>query len=107
MTDNIPVAKPDTYLEDAKKIMISENHRGLPVVENNRLVGIITRSDLLKDKEHKIILVDHNELSQSVDGAELADIVEIVDHHRLGTVKTKSPVTFFAKPVGRTCTLVF
>lgn len=54
MTDNIPVAKPDTYLEDAKKIMISENHRGLPVVENNRLVGIITRSDLLKEKNIKL-----------------------------------------------------
>jgi len=107
MTDRIPAADPNSYLEDAKKIMISENHRGLPVVENGKLVGIITRSDLLKDKKHKIILMDHNEISQSVDGAEMADIVEIVDHHRLGTVKTKSPVTFFAKPVGSTCTLVF
>ncbi|MCB4205509.1 putative manganese-dependent inorganic diphosphatase [Deferribacterales bacterium Es71-Z0220] len=107
MTDKIPITEPNFYIEDARKIMISENHRGLPVVENGKLVGIITRSDLLKDKKHKIILMDHNELSQSVDGVEMAEIVEIVDHHRLGTVRTKSPVTFFAKPVGSTCTLVF
>ncbi|UOD33864.1 putative manganese-dependent inorganic diphosphatase [Deferribacteraceae bacterium V6Fe1] len=107
MTDKIPITEPNFYLEDARKIMINENHRGLPVVENGKLVGIITRSDLLKDKKHRIILMDHNELSQSVDGAEIAEIVEIVDHHRLGTIKTKSPVTFFAKPVGSTCTLVF
>lgn len=100
--------KPDDYLETAKDVMLKENRRGLPVVDENEiLVGIITRSDIIKKPENKVILMDHNELSQAIDGAESSEILEIVDHHRLGTIKTKKPVTFFAKPVGSTCTLVY
>ncbi|MBZ4643303.1 MAG: putative manganese-dependent inorganic diphosphatase [Deferribacteraceae bacterium] len=107
MTDRIPVISPESYIDEAKKIMITDNHRGLPVVSQGKLVGIVTRSDLLKDEKQKVIFVDHNEISQAVDGAETAEIVEIIDHHRLGTIKTKSPVGFYAKPVGSTCTLVY
>ncbi|MGB9731027.1 MULTISPECIES: putative manganese-dependent inorganic diphosphatase [Calditerrivibrio] len=100
--------KPDDYIDYAKEVMLKENRRGLPVVdENGTLVGIITRSDIIKKPENQIILMDHNELTQAIDGAESAEILEIVDHHRLGTIKTKKPVTFFAKPVGSTCTLVY
>ena len=102
------IIKADDYIETAKDLMLSENRRGLPVVdENGILVGIITRSDIIKKPDNKIILMDHNELSQAIDGADTAEILEIVDHHRLGTIKTKKPVTFFAKPVGSTCTLVY
>ena len=107
MTSSVLGISPEVYAEEAKNRMITENHRGLPVVEDGKLVGIITRSDLLKDKRQKLILMDHNEISQAIDGAEIGEIVEIVDHHRLGTLKTKTPVYFYAKPVGSTCTLVY
>lgn len=107
MTNNIPTVDPDAYLDDAKELMINENHRGLPVVKDGKLEGIITRSDILKRKPVQLILMDHNELTQSVDGAELSEIAEVIDHHRLGTIKTKKPVFFYAKPVGSTCTLVY
>jgi len=100
--------KPDDYIETAKEAMLHENRRGLPVVDDNgTLVGIITRSDIIKKPESKLILMDHNEINQAVDGADTADILEIIDHHRLGTIKTKKPVYFYAKPVGSTCTLVY
>lgn len=107
MVNNIPTVEPDAYLDDAKELMINENHRGLPVVKDNKLEGIITRSDILKRKPTRLILMDHNEVTQSVDGAELSEIIEVLDHHRLGTIKTKKPVFFYAKPVGSTCTLVY
>ncbi|MEF3254772.1 MAG: putative manganese-dependent inorganic diphosphatase, partial [Deferribacterales bacterium] len=100
--------KPDDYLDTAKDVMMKENRRGLPVVDQDGvLVGIITRSDIIKKSENQLILMDHNEINQAVDGAETAEILEIVDHHRLGTIKTKKPVYFYAKPVGSTCTLVY
>ncbi len=100
--------KRDMYLEEAKEILIRENSRGLPVVDDdNRLIGILTRSDLLKKFRHRLILTDHNELSQSVDGAEAAEILEIIDHHRLGNIKTHDPVFFYAKPIGSSCSLVY
>ncbi|MCX8084568.1 MAG: putative manganese-dependent inorganic diphosphatase [Calditerrivibrio sp.] len=100
--------RPEDYIETAKELMLKENRRGLPVVDDDGfLIGIITRSDIIKKPENKIILMDHNELNQAIDGAESAEILEIVDHHRLGTIKTKKPVMFYAKPVGSTCTLVY
>lgn len=107
MVDNVPTVDPDTLLEEAKELMVNENHRGLPVVNGGKLEGIITRSDILKIKPTKLILMDHNEITQSVDGAEFSEIIEVIDHHRLGTIKTKKPVFFYAKPVGSTCTLVY
>ncbi|MCA1927796.1 MAG: putative manganese-dependent inorganic diphosphatase [Calditerrivibrio sp.] len=105
ITDTI---KPDDYAETAKDAMLRNDRRGLPVVdEDGMLVGIITRSDIIKKPENSLILMDHNELSQAVDGADSAEIVEIIDHHRLGTIKTKKPIYFYAKPVGSTCTLVY
>jgi len=68
---------------------------------------VVTRTDLLKKVARRLILVDHNELSQAVEGAEKAEVCEIIDHHRLGTAKTRLPVYFYAKPVGSTCTLVY
>jgi manganese-dependent inorganic pyrophosphatase len=105
---NTNTIKPDDYIETAKEVMLHENRRGLPVVDDNgTLVGIITRSDIIKKPESKLILMDHNEINQAVDGADSADLLEIIDHHRLGTIKTKKPVYFYAKPVGSTCTLVY
>ncbi|TYB32949.1 MAG: putative manganese-dependent inorganic diphosphatase, partial [Flexistipes sinusarabici] len=108
MSPDIPVITPNDDLDDAKDLMLRHNRRGLIVVdENEQLAGIVTRSDVLKGHKQKIIMVDHNEMNQAVDGAETAEILEVVDHHRLGTVKTTKPIQFLAKPVGSTCSIIY
>jgi len=107
MKSDIPELSAEDYLEAASSVLMSVDHKGLPVTSDGRLIGIFTRSDIIKKAQKELILMDHNELTQAVDGAESAKIVEIVDHHKLGTIKTKTPIHFFAKPVGSTCTLVY
>ncbi len=105
---------PITVLEDApvhevREAMVKGGPRAIIVVDElGKLRGIITRSDLVKDYRKKVALVDHNEFSQSVDGIEEADIVAVVDHHRLsGDVETRRPVFFRIEPVGSTCTILW
>lgn len=89
---------------------IRHSHQGLfPVVEgdNNELVGVLSRSDLLNLPSRRLVLVDHNEFSQAVNGAEDAQILEVIDHHRLsGNLVSKEPIRFINLPVGSTCTIV-
>ncbi len=78
-----------------------------PVVDGGKLFGVISKSDLVNPPKPQIVLVDHNEISQAVQGAEDADIVEVLDHHRLGgSLKSNNPIRFYMEPVGSTCTLV-
>jgi manganese-dependent inorganic pyrophosphatase len=70
------------------------------------VIGVLSQSDLMRDPDIEIILVDHNEISQAVDGAENYRILEIIDHHRLGNVHTNTPITFINKPVGSTSTII-
>lgn len=92
---------------EAKKHMMASRFRNYPVVnEENRYLGMISRYDLLGMKRKKIILVDHNEEKQAVDGVEEAEILEIIDHHRVGDLQTIMPIYFHNEPVGSTCTLV-
>ena len=108
MVTDVPTISPQDYQEDVRDLMLKSDYRGLPVVdEEGGLLAVVTRTDLLKKVARRLILVDHNELSQAVEGAEKAEICEIIDHHRLGTAKTRLPVYFYAKPVGSTCTLVY
>lgn len=74
--------------------------------DGGRLLGVFTRRDILRPSATKIILVDHNELSQAVPGADQVEIVEVVDHHRLGDLRTQDPILFINRPVGSTCTIV-
>lgn len=74
--------------------------------EGGRLAGLFTRRDILRPSSTRIILVDHNELSQAVPGADQVQIVEVVDHHRLGDLRTQDPILFINRPVGSTCTIV-
>lgn len=74
--------------------------------EDNRLLGVFTKSDLLKPVKTKLVLVDHNELSQAVDGAGEVNIIEVVDHHRLGNPPTQSPILFVNRPIGSTCSII-
>lgn len=74
--------------------------------DGGRLQGLFTRRDILRPSATRIILVDHNELSQAVPGADQVQIVEVVDHHRLGDLRTQDPILFINRPVGSTCTIV-
>ncbi len=97
----------DEHLNDVRLKILSARDRGMVVLdEDEKLIGVITRADLLRFEKIKLILVDHNEISQSVDGADLAEIVEIIDHHRLGNSQTLQPILFINQPVGSTCTLI-
>ncbi len=78
-----------------------------PITEGGKLVGVLSKSDLVNPPKTEIVLVDHNEISQAVQGAEEADIVEVLDHHRLGgSLKSNHPIRMQMEPVGSTCTLV-
>jgi len=85
-------------------------HSGEPAVvvteENGAIAGVATRSSLLTPIPYALILVDHNELTQAVPGAEAVEILEIIDHHKLGNPPTNQPITFVTSPVGSTCTVV-
>lgn len=83
------------------------NTSGIVVMDDSGLMkGVITKSNLLLSSGTSLILVDHNEMTQSVDGAENVSIVEVIDHHRMGNFHTPHPITFICEPVGSTSTLV-
>jgi manganese-dependent inorganic pyrophosphatase len=93
---------------DARALVDRSNEPIFPVLDDEqRLVGVLSKSDLLNPPKPRLILVDHNELSQAVEGAEEAEILEVLDHHRLGGgLKSAQPIRFINEPVGSTCTLV-
>lgn len=98
----------EELVEGVRDIMSRERHRYFPILdENSKYVGMISRRNLLNMKKKQLILVDHNEKSQAVDGMEGADILEIIDHHRLGNLETISPVFFRNQPVGCTGTIIY
>ncbi len=83
------------------------NAGGFIVTDDEGVIrGVITRLNFLNQAQFRVVLVDHNELSQAVDGAEHAEIVEVIDHHRLGARSTEMPITFINRVVGSTCTIV-
>ncbi|MEX2381499.1 MAG: putative manganese-dependent inorganic diphosphatase [Opitutales bacterium] len=99
--------KPDVRLTEVRRKVVSVNAPAFMVVdEDHKLVGIFTKTDILKPIPTNIILVDHNELSQAVPGAAEVNIQEIVDHHRLGNLHTQQPILFINEPVGSTCTII-
>ncbi|NDV61162.1 putative manganese-dependent inorganic diphosphatase [Puniceicoccales bacterium CK1056] len=98
---------PDEKLSAVRRKLSSKNAAAYMVTdEEDRLIGVFTKTDLLKPVRKNLILVDHNELSQAVPGAEQVDILEVVDHHRLGNPPTQQPITFINLPVGSTSTIV-
>ena len=106
--ENIIDFSEEDYLDDIREIMASKRHRDFPVLDSDgKYIGMISRRNLLGAKGKSIILVDHNEKSQAVEGMENADIREIIDHHRLGTVETMSPVFFRNQPLGCTATIIY
>ncbi len=97
----------DDTLEYVKEVMSQTRYRSYPVIDfMGRVVGSVSRFQVLNGEKKKIIQVDHNERSQSIDGIEEAEILEVVDHHRVADIQTIGPVLFRAEPVGCTATIV-
>lgn len=98
----------DDYIDDVKEVMSKIRHRDFPILnEKGNYVGMISRRNLMKMQKKQLILVDHNEKSQAVDGIGEAEILEIIDHHRLGSLETVSPVYFRNQPLGCTSTIIY
>jgi manganese-dependent inorganic pyrophosphatase len=99
--------RDDEPLPGAERTAAASNFQAFPVVDaNGRTVGVLSKSDFLKKVKRRLILVDHNELSQAVHGADQVEILEILDHHRIGTLTTRQPILFVNEPVGSTSTIV-
>ena len=98
----------DDYIDEIRDVMASKRHRDFPILDKDgRYLGMISRRNLLGAKGKRVILVDHNEKNQAVAGIENAEILEIIDHHRLGTIQTMSPVFFRNQPLGCTATIIY
>lgn len=106
--ENLITFKTDEYTESAKDIMAKKRHRDFPIIDKRgKYVGMISRRNLMNMKRKQLVLVDHNEVSQAVDGVLDAEILEIIDHHRLGSLETISPVFFRNEPLGCTATIIY
>lgn len=98
----------DDYIDEIREVMASKRHRDFPILDKDgRYLGMISRRNLLGARGKQVILVDHNEKNQAVAGIENAEILEIIDHHRLGTIQTMSPVFFRNQPLGCTATIIY
>lgn len=96
------------YIDDVKEVMAKKKFRDFPIIDaDNNMLGFISRRRLLYATKKQVILVDHNEKNQAVDGIEEADVLEIIDHHRLSSIETMGPVFFRNQPVGCTATIVY
>lgn len=107
-TEEIITFTTEDFIADIREVMAKKRHRDFPVIDKDgKFCGMISRRNLLDAKQKKLVLVDHNERSQAVDGLEEAEILEIVDHHKLGGIQTINPVMFRNQPLGCTCTIVY
>lgn len=107
-TENLITFEDTDFIDEIKDVMASKRHRDFPILDKDgKYKGMISRRNLLGAKGKQIILVDHNEKNQAVNGIENADILEIIDHHKLGTVETIAPVFFRNQPLGCTATIVY
>jgi len=107
VADTFPTARLGDRVDDLKLKLLHGRDPGIIVVDGEgRIAGVASKSNLLAPSPTKLILVDHNEMSQAVPGAEKVDVLEVVDHHRLGNFHTDQPIRFINQPVGSTCTVV-
>jgi manganese-dependent inorganic pyrophosphatase len=98
---------PDTYFDEAKNILIRSEFPALPVLHAGHFEGVVGRREFMQRPRKKVILMDHNERSQAIEGIEDADVVEIIDHHRFAPDRTTVPIFIACQPLGSTCTLVY
>lgn len=107
MDADVPRLDARTPFDEAKQFLLGSTYRGLPVFRSEEYAGVVSRRSFIERPRPKLIMVDHNELSQAVDGADQADLLEIVDHHRLAPPTTRQPIAVTTRVVGSTCTLVY
>jgi manganese-dependent inorganic pyrophosphatase len=107
MSQNVPVVELYTRIAELRRKVLESVYRSALIVDgDHRLLGIVTRTDLLQPIRKRAILVDHNETSQAVDSVQEAHILEIIDHHRVGDISTLMPIHVRNEPIGSTCTIV-
>ena len=95
------------FVDDVQEVVVKSRYRSYPVLdENDKVVGTLSRFHLIRPRRKRVVLVDHNEFSQSVPGLEQAEILEIIDHHRLADIQTTGPIYMRNEPVGSTATIV-
>ena len=106
-SENLVSFRLDEYIDDVRNTVLQSRFRAYPILDENRkIVGTLSRFHLLRPRRKQVVLVDHNEKAQSVPGLDQADILEIVDHHRLADIETKNPIYVRNEPVGSTSTIV-
>lgn len=107
MVSDLIVFHKDDYVDDVSNRMLQSRFRSYPVVDDqNNIYGFISRYHVLNSKSKRLILVDHNEYSQSVEGVEKAEIVEVIDHHRIGDINTIKPIFFRNEIIGSTASII-
>ena len=107
-TENIVTFKTEDFTDDIQDVMIKHRHRAFPVIDKKgKCIGTISRRNFLDMHRKKVVLVDHNEKDQAVDNIDKAEIMEIIDHHKLGTLQTMQPISFRNQPVGCTGTIMY
>ena len=105
--DNLEIFHLNDYVEHVKEVMSKTKYRDFPILDNKgKFCGFLSRRRLMTSRKKQVILVDHNEKSQAVEGIEDAEILEIIDHHRIGSIETMSPIVFRNQPVGCTATIM-
>lgn len=98
----------EDYTDNIQEIMVKNRHRAFPVInKKGKCIGTISRRNFMSMRKKQLVLVDHNEKDQAVDNIENAEILEIIDHHRLGSLETLQPVLFRNQPVGCTATIMY
>ena len=107
-TDNLVTFNTEDFTDDIQEVMIKHRHRAFPVInKKGKCIGTISRRNFLDMHRKKVVLVDHNEKDQAVDNIDKADIMEIIDHHKLGPLQTMQPISFRNQPVGCTGTIMY
>ena len=106
--ENLVTFSTEDFTEDINSVMKNSRYHAFPVIDpKGRCLGTISRRNLIDPRKKRIILVDHNEKDQAADNADRADILEIIDHHKLGSLETMTPITFRNQPVGCTGTIMY
>lgn len=107
-TENLVTFSTEDYTDDIQDVMIKHRHRAFPVInKKGKCIGTISRRNFLDMHKKKVVMVDHNEKDQAVDNIEKAEILEIIDHHKLGSLETMQPISFRNQPVGCTATIMY
>ncbi|MBE6736152.1 MAG: putative manganese-dependent inorganic diphosphatase [Ruminococcaceae bacterium] len=106
-TENLKVFHLDDYLDDVKDVLLNSRYRAYPILdEDDKVVGTMGRYHMIRPKRKRVVLVDHNELSQTVPGLAEAELLGIIDHHRLADIQSTAPIFFRNEILGSTATII-